>query len=104
ELHGIARRPVLAGFLVVGLVEAADQLLENRAHGMIVEAGMLYRTITIQDRLRAEIDRGIEEFLDERAERIGLGQLRDLVAELEIIQNPLHIGRETIEIGFEIRL
>ena len=40
QLDGIARRPVLAGLLVVLLVEAADQLLEDRAHRMVVEAGI----------------------------------------------------------------
>ena len=38
QLHGVARRPVLAGLLVVLLVEAADQLLEDRAHRVVVEA------------------------------------------------------------------
>ena len=41
QLHRVARRPVLAGFLVVLLVEAADELLEDRAHGVVVEAGCL---------------------------------------------------------------
>ena len=41
QLDGVARRPVLAGLLVVLLVEAADQLLEDRAHGVVVEAGCL---------------------------------------------------------------
>ena len=57
ELDGIARRPVLARLLVVLLVEAADQFLEDRAHRMVVEARMLHRTIAVQHRLRAEIDR-----------------------------------------------
>ena len=35
--HGIARRPVLTRFLVVLLVEAAHQLFEQRAHGVVVE-------------------------------------------------------------------
>ena len=38
ELDGVAGRPVLAGLLVVLLVEAADQLLEDGAHGVVVEA------------------------------------------------------------------
>ena len=41
QLDGVARRPVLAGLLVVLLVEAADQLLEDRPHRMVVEAGLL---------------------------------------------------------------
>jgi hypothetical protein len=33
----IARREVLAGFLVVFLIEAADQLFEDGAHGVVVQ-------------------------------------------------------------------
>ena len=38
ELHGVAGSPVFAGFLVVLLVEPADQVLEYGSHGMVVEA------------------------------------------------------------------
>jgi len=41
QLDGVARRPVLASFLVVLLVEAPDQLLENRAHGVVIKTLML---------------------------------------------------------------
>ena len=41
QLDRVARRPVLAGLLVVLLVEAADELLEHRAHRVVVEAGVL---------------------------------------------------------------
>ena len=51
--HGVARRPVLAGLLVVLFVEAADQLLEDRAHAVVVEAGMAGRS-----RRRASPGRG----------------------------------------------
>jgi hypothetical protein len=47
QLHGVARRPVLAGLLVVLLVEAADQLLEDRAHRVVVEAGVLDRAVAV---------------------------------------------------------
>jgi hypothetical protein len=47
---------VLARFLVVLLVEAADQLLEHGAHGVIVEAGMLDRAIAVLRRIRAQVD------------------------------------------------
>ena len=53
ELDGVARRPVLAGLLVVLLVEAADQLLEDRAHGVVVEAGVLHRAVAVQHRVGA---------------------------------------------------
>ena len=39
QAHGVARRPVLARLLVVLLVELADQLLEDRAHRVVVDAG-----------------------------------------------------------------
>jgi hypothetical protein len=42
QLDGVARRPVLARFFVVLLVEAAHQLLEHRAHAVVVEAGVLH--------------------------------------------------------------
>ena len=40
EVHGVARCEVLARLLVVLLVEAPDQFLEDRAHAVVVEAGM----------------------------------------------------------------
>ena len=47
QLHGIARRPVLARLFVVLFVEAAHQLLEDGAHSVIVEAGVLDRPVAV---------------------------------------------------------
>jgi len=58
ELDGIAWRPVLAGFLVVFFVEAADQFLEHRAHAVVVEAWVLDRTVAVEHGVRAEVDVG----------------------------------------------
>ena len=104
QLDGVARRPVLAGLLVVLLVEAADQLLEDRAHRMVVEARQLHRAVAVQDRVRAEVDRRVEELLDQRAERVGLREPRDLVAELEVLEDVLHVRREAVEVGLEVGL
>ena len=41
QADGVARRPVLARLLVVLLVEAPDQLLEDRPHRVVVEPGVL---------------------------------------------------------------
>jgi hypothetical protein len=60
--NGVARRPVLAGLLVVLLVELADQFLEDRAHRVVVDAG------------RREVDVGVEELVDQRADGVGLGE------------------------------
>ena len=90
QAHGVARRPVLAGLLVVLLVELADQLLEDRAHRVVVDAG------------RREVDVGIEELVDQRAEGVGLGQRRELVAELEVVEDVLDVGREAVEVVLEV--
>ena len=37
QLDRVARGPAIAGLFVVVFVEAAHQLLEDRAHGVIVE-------------------------------------------------------------------
>ena len=104
QLHGVARRPVLARLLVVLLVEAADQLLEDRAHRVVVEAGVLDRAVAVQHRLRAQVDVRREELLDQRAERVGLREARDLVAELEVLEDVLDVRREAVEVGLEVGL
>ncbi len=81
---------MLAGFLVVLLVEAAHELLEDRAHRVVVESG------------RGEVDRRIEELLDQRSDRIGSRQARDLVAELVRVEDLLHVGRDPVEISLEV--
>ena len=102
EAHGVARRPVLAGLLVVLLVEAAHQLFEERAHAVVVEAGMPHRAVGVQNRRRAQVDVGGGQLLDQRAEGVGFGQARDLVAELEVVEDVLNVGREAVEIRFEV--
>jgi hypothetical protein len=59
---------VLAGFLVVFLVEPTNEFLEDRAHGVIVHAGVLDRAIIIENGLGAEVDFRVEELRDERPE------------------------------------
>lgn len=88
--NGIARRPVLACLLVVVLVELANQLLKNRAHRVVVDAR------------RRQVNFGIKELVDQRAERVGLGECGELVAELEVLQYVLDVGREAVEIVLEI--
>jgi hypothetical protein len=90
EPHGIARRPVLAGLLVVVLVELADEFLEDGAHRMVVDAR------------GREVDVRVEELVDQRAERVRLGERGQLVAELEVLQDVLDVGREAVEIVLEV--
>ena len=42
------------------------------------------------------------QLLDQRAEGVGSGQARDLVAELEVVEDVLDVGREAVEISFEV--
>ena len=100
--HGVARRPVLARLLVVLLVEAADQLLEDRAHPVVVEAGRPDRAVSVLYRGGAEVDVRRGELLDERTQGVGLREPRDLVTELEVLENVLYVGREAVEVGLEV--
>ena len=80
QLHGVSRCPVLAGFFVGLFVEAADQLLEDGSHAMVVET------------VRAQIDIRESELLDQRSERVCLRETRNLVAELKVVEDVLHVG------------
>ncbi len=91
QSNGVARRPVLAGLFVVFLVELADQFLEDRAHGVVVDAGGGERSMS-----------GIEEFVDQRADGVGLGERGELVAELEVFEDVLDVGREAVEVVLEV--
>ena len=90
--------------LVVLLVEAADQLLEDRAHPVVVKAGMLDGAVRVQYRVGTQVDLGIKELLDEAPERVGLREARDLVAELEFLKDVLDVWREAVEVGLEVGL
>jgi len=95
---------VLTRLLVVLLTEAPNQLLEDRAHAVVVKAGMSDGTVSVLHPGEAEIDVGRGELLDERAEGVGLREPRDVVAELEVLEDILDIGREAIEVGREVGL
>ena len=104
QFDGVARREVLSGFLVVFLVESPDQLLENHAHGVVVQPRQTNRAIIIQNRIRAEVDGGRNKLLNDRAEDVGIDHSADLIPEFELVQNLLHVGRKAVEIGFEVAL
>ncbi len=90
EAHGVARRPMLARLLVVLLVEPANQLLEDRPHGVVVHAG------------GREVNAGIEEHVDQRAQGVVFGKRGNLVPELEVIEDVLDVGGEAVEVVLEI--
>ena len=89
---------MLAGFFVIGLVEAAHQLFKNGTHGMVIKPGQ------IPILLRTQVDILADEFLDNCAENVGFNHRIDLIAELELVQNLLHIRGESVQICLKVRL
>ena len=85
---------MLAGLLVVLLIEAAHQLFKDRAHRVIVDPGV---------RRWAQIDRRVGELLNQRAERVRTREPRNLVAELEAIEDLPNVRREPVEVGLKVR-
>jgi hypothetical protein len=81
---------VFTRLLVVFFVELADQLLEDCAHRVVVDA------------CRREVDVGVEELVDQCADRVGLGEGCELVAKLEVLEDVLDVGREPVEVVLEI--
>ena len=75
EPHRVAGGPVLAGLLVVLLVEACRTSSSNiGAHPVVVEAGMLDRAVTSSGRGSGlRLISGDSELLDQRPQRVGLG-------------------------------
>ena len=63
---------------------------------------MPHRAVGVQYRVWAQVDVGRRQLLDQRAQGVGSGQARDLVAELEVVENILHVGREAVEISLEV--
>ena len=56
----------------------------------------------LKHRAGAQVDVGGGKLLDQGAQRVGAGQPRDLVAELEVVEDVLHVGREPVEVGREV--
>ena len=69
---------------------------------MVVEAGISDRAVSVLDRGWAEVDVRRGELLDERTQGVGLREPRDLVTELEVLENVLYVGREAVEVGLEV--
>ena len=71
---------------------------------MVVERREQFAAVCVLDRVGAEVDAIVEELLDQVAEDVRLDQRGDLVAEFELVEDLLHVGRKAVEIGFEIGL
>ena len=100
--HGIARSPVLASLFVVLFVEPADQFLEDRSHGMVIQAGLPDRSVCVEDRIGTQVHVRREELLDQCAQRVRLGQTGNLVPELEVLEDVLDVRREALKVRFKV--
>ena len=49
-----------------------------------------------------KVDLGVEKLVDQRADRVGFGEGCELVAELEVVEDVLDVGREAVEVVLEI--
>ena len=104
QFHHITRRVVFAGFFVVGLVELANQFFKDSAHGVVIKPRQLDLGFTIIgiNRIRAEVYFLGHKFFNNCAQNVGFDHCIDLIAELELLQNLLYIGRKTVQIGDKI--
>ena len=87
---------MLTRFFVVLLVESTDQFLKHRAHAVVVQRRQLYATVGILHRQRREINFRVEEIFDQVAKNVRIHQLLDLVAEVELGEDFLHVGGEAV--------
>ena len=55
-----------------------------------------------RQRVGAQVDVGRGELLDQGAQGVSAGQARDLVAELKVFEDVLHVGREPVEVRLEV--
>ena len=74
-MHDVAGGEVLSGILVEGLVELADELLEDRSHRGIVNC------------VRMELHLRITEPLHHEEQKTRLVELADRVVEVEVVQH-----------------
>jgi len=65
---------------------------------------MAHRTVGIHHGIRAQIDGGRGELLDQRPQGVGFGEAGELVAELEVVENVLDVGGEAVQVGLEVSL
>ena len=105
QFNNITGRPVFAGLLIVFLVELTNQFLKNRTHAVVVQTRMLENCLffVLIHRVRTEVNVRRYKFFNNCAENVCLDHGIDLITELELLQNLLHIRREAVKICFKIR-
>ena len=99
QRHIVAWREVLSGGGdAVLLVELSQQLLEERAHGVIVDTRQAHVAVLVEDGGDAQVDVVVGELLDDGTEPTCVGEVVHLLLELELVDDVLHVVAETVEI------
>ena len=93
---------MFARFFVVLFVEPAYQVLEDGAHGVVVQAGQLDGSVFVLDRVGAEVDVRGKEPADEGTEGIAFRKAVDLVAKLELVEDVLDIVGVAVQVRLEV--
>ena len=102
ELHHVPWGEVLTGLLVILLVKAAYELFEDRTHAVVVQAVQTHGAASVKNRPGAKVDRAVQEPLQQEAQGVRFHQRGNLVAELELVQHLLNVGREAVEVCLEV--
>ena len=89
---------------VVLFVEAAEQLLEERAHRVVVEPRQEHVPLVVLHGLDREVDRGIRQLFKHGPQPLLLRELVHPVAHLELVDDVLDVGREAVEVVDDVRL
>jgi hypothetical protein len=69
---------------------------------MVVEARYPDRAVRINHGQRAQVDRGIEKLLDHVTKDIGIDKSRNLISELEFVQDFFNVRREAIKMRLKV--
>ena len=69
---------------------------------MVVEPGKANGAILVQNGFRTQIDRTVDELLDQESKRVGFDQGRNLMAELKLIEDLLYVRGEAAQESLEI--
>ena len=84
------------------LIELAEQLLEECAHGVVVDARQAHIAVLVEDGVDAKVDAVVGKLLDDGAETACVGEVVHLLLELELLDDVLHVVAEAIEILQEV--
>ena len=89
---------------VVFLIELAKQFFKNGTHCVVVESWQTNIAIIVQYRLVRQVYLVVRKFLDDTAQTFCLCEVIHHLAQMELIDDVLHILAEAIQIVCEIHL